>query len=220
MCNLIAALTPEAELALVKAAKAGENGAFEILVRAYEHRIFKVANYIAQNREDAEDIVQDSFLKAFQNLGQFREEAKFYTWLVRIVVNDALMKLRRRRMMKMISIDAEPEYEDAAGPIEIVDARATPEESLRQQQLQKHLGKAIRELRPLFRVVFVLRDVQGLSILETAEALNISVPLVKTRLLRARLKLRRRLDVHFGNPLASSRQRYAGFEQLRQAAGM
>lgn len=220
MCGPAEALTTEAELALVKAAKSGDNRAFEALVRAYEYRIFKVANYIAQNREDAEDIVQDSFLKAYQNLGQFREEAKFYTWLVRIVVNDALMKLRRRRMMKMISIDAEPEREEAAMPIEIVDLRANPEQSLRQQQLQKHLTRAVRELRPLFRVVFVLRDVQGLSILETAEALNISVPLVKTRLLRARLKLRRRLDVHFGNPISSPRERFAGVQQLRQAAGM
>src|SRR5579859_5800744 len=138
MCGPAEVLTTEAELALVKAAKSGDNRAFEVLVRAYEHRIFKVANYIAQNREDAEDIVQDSFLKAYQNLRQFREEAKFYTWLVRIVVNDALMKLRRRRMMKMISIDAEPEREESAMPIEIVDSRATPEESLRQQQLQKH----------------------------------------------------------------------------------
>ena len=219
MLNAAEALTPEVESALVKAAKSGNNSAFEALVRAYEHRIFKVAHYIAQNREDAEDIVQDSFLKAYQNLGQFREESKFYTWLVRIVVNDALMKLRRRRLMKMVSIDAAPEHEESAVPIEIVDVRANPEQRLRQQQLQKHLTKAVRELRPLFRVVFVLRDVQGLSILETAEALNISVPLVKTRLLRARLKLRRRLDVHFGNPLSPPRERYAG-AQLRQAAGM
>ena len=218
MLSTAESLAATSELALVRAAKMGDNRAFEELVRSYEHRIFKVANYIAQNREDAEDIVQDSFLKAYQNLAQFREESKFYTWLVRIVVNDALMKLRRRRMMKMISIDASPEHEENSLPIEIVDSRANPEQRLRQQQLQKHLTKAVRELRPLFRVVFVLRDVQGLSILETAEALNISVPLVKTRLLRARLKLRRRLDVHFGNPVAAPRESFAPGLALRQAA--
>jgi len=211
-------LAAASELALVRAAKMGDNGAFEELVRSCEHRIFKVANYIAQNREDAEDIVQDSFLKAYQNLAQFREESKFYTWLVRIVVNDALMKLRRRRMMKMVSLDGSPEHEDTLPPIEIVDSRANPEQRLRQQQLQKHLGKAIGELRPLFRTVFVLRDVQGLSILETAEALNISVPLVKTRLLRARLKLRRRLDVHFGNGVIAPRQGFAAALPSRQVA--
>src|SRR6476661_10909096 len=93
------------ELALVKAAKAGDVSAFEELVRRYDRNVFRIANHITQNREDAEDVVQDAFLKAYQNLERFQEQSKFYTWLVRIAVNEALMKLRRRRPERTVSLD-------------------------------------------------------------------------------------------------------------------
>src|SRR5512142_3464658 len=91
------------EMVLVRAAKAGDIGAFEQLVRKYDRNVFRIANHITQNREDAEDVVQDAFLKAFQNLEQFQGQSKFYTWLVRIAVNEALMRLRRRRPERMVS---------------------------------------------------------------------------------------------------------------------
>lgn len=186
------------ESALVAAAKGGNRQSFAELVARYDRRMFRIAHYIVQNREDAEDVVQDSFLKAFENLAGFREESRFYTWIVRIVVNDALMKLRRRRTGQTIFLDERDEQDERAMPLEIADVNPDPEQALHQHQLRVQLGRAIKQLKPSFRAVFVLRDIQGLSIFETAEALGISVPLVKTRLLRARLRLRKRLNAFFG----------------------
>ena len=93
------------ELALVEAAKAGDDAAFEELVRRYDRNVFRIAQHITQNREDAEDVVQDAFVKAYTNLKQFQGQSKFYTWLVRIAVNEALMKLRRRRPERTVSLD-------------------------------------------------------------------------------------------------------------------
>ena len=100
------------ELALVQAAKGGDVGAFEELVKRYDRNVFRIAQHITQNREDAEDVVQDAFLKAYSNLGQFQGQSKFYTWLVRIAVNEALMKLRRRRPERMVSLDEEVKTEE------------------------------------------------------------------------------------------------------------
>src|SRR5213079_2644889 len=102
------------ELALVRAAKRGDMGAFEQLVKRYDRNIFRIAQHITQNREDAEDVVQDAFLKSFQNLEQFQEQSKFYTWLVRIAVNEALMKLRRRKTSKTVSLDEDVETEEGS----------------------------------------------------------------------------------------------------------
>src|SRR5919197_2244857 len=93
------------ELTLVQAAKAGDVAAFEELVKRYDRNIFRIAQHITQNREDAEDVVQDAFLKAYENLDQFQGNSKFYTWLVRIAVNESLMKLRRRKTSKTVSMD-------------------------------------------------------------------------------------------------------------------
>src|SRR5574342_612868 len=109
------------ELALVQAAKGGDIGAFEELVKRYDRNVFRIAQHITQNREDAEDVVQDAFLKAYGNLGQFQGQSKFYTWLVRIAVNEALMKLRRRRPERMVSLDEEVKTEDDSVPREVAD---------------------------------------------------------------------------------------------------
>src|ERR1700687_624987 len=106
------------ELALVQAAKSGDVGSFEELVRRYDRNVFRIAQHITQNREDAEDVVQDAFLKAYTNLSQFQGQSKFYTWLVRIAVNEALMKLRRRRPERMVSLDEEVKTEDDSVPRE------------------------------------------------------------------------------------------------------
>jgi RNA polymerase sigma-70 factor (ECF subfamily) len=185
------------ELALVAAAKAGEVAAFEELVRRYDRNVFRIAQHITQNREDAEDVVQDAFLKAYSNLGQFQGQSKFYTWLVRIVVNEALMKLRRRRPERMVSLDEDVKTEDDSVPREVADWSPNPEQLYSQSQLHDILSKTIQGLPPGFRTVFVLRDVEGLSTEETAEALGLSIPAVKSRLLRARLQLRERLSRFF-----------------------
>src|SRR5512142_3295959 len=188
------------ELALVTAAKAGDMGAFEELVRRYDRNVFRIAQHITQNREDAEDVVQDAFLKAFQNLEQFQGQSKFYTWLVRIAVNEALMKLRKRRPERFVSLDEDVKTEEDSMPREVADWSPNPEQQYSQAELRDILGKTIQGLPPSFRTVFVLRDVEGLSTEETAEALGLSIPAVKSRLLRARLQLRERLSKYFKAP--------------------
>ena len=188
---------PSEESILVDAARAGDIGAFESLVRRYDRNVFRIAQHITQNREDAEDVVQDAFLKAYQNLGQFQGQSKFYTWLVRIAVNEALMRLRRRRPERMVSIDEDVKTEQDSMPREIADWSPNPEQQYTQSELKDILGKTIQGLPPSFRTVVVLRDVEGLSTEETASALELSVPAVKSRLLRARLQLRERLNKYF-----------------------
>jgi RNA polymerase sigma-70 factor (ECF subfamily) len=194
---------PGGELALVRAAKAGDISAFEQLVKRYDRNIFRLAQHITQNREDAEDVVQEAFLKAYTHLNGFQEQSKFYTWLVRIAVNESLMKLRRRRADKTVSLDQEIETEDNSMPREVADWSPNPEQVYTQSEMNQILTKTIGGLPGGFRTVFVLRDVEGLSTEETAEALQLSVPAVKSRLLRARLQLRERLSKYFQKPRVS-----------------
>ena len=185
------------ELALVQSAKGGDVAAFEELVRRYDRNVFRIAQHITQNREDAEDVVQEAFLKAYGNLAQFQGQSKFYTWLVRIAVNEALMKLRRRRPERMVSLDEDVKTEDDSVPREVADWAPNPEQLYNQSELHEILTRTIQGLPPGFRTVFVLRDVEGLSTEETAEALGLSILAVKSRLLRARLQLRERLSRYF-----------------------
>jgi RNA polymerase sigma-70 factor, ECF subfamily len=185
------------EMALVHAAKRGDLEAFSQLVNRYDRNIFRIAQHITHNEEDAQDVVQDAFLKAYQNLDQFQENSKFYTWLVRIAVNEALMRLRKRRTDRTVSLDEDVETEEGSMPREVADWSPNPEQLYGQSELGDILKKTIQGLPPGFRTVFVLRDVEGLSTEETAEMLGLSVPAVKSRLLRARLQLRERLARYF-----------------------
>src|SRR4051812_2821122 len=185
------------ELVLVQAAKGGDVSAFEDLVHRYDRNVFRIAQHITQNREDAEDVVQDAFLKSYENLKNFQEQSKFYTWLVRIAVNEALMRLRRRRPERMVSLDEEVKTEEDSMPREVADWSPNPEQQYSQAELKDILTRTIQGLPSSFRTVFVLRDVEGLSTEETAEALDLSIPAVKSRLLRARLQLRDRLNKYF-----------------------
>ena len=191
---------PSEELVLVRAAKGGDDGAFNQLVKRYDRNVFRIAQNITQNREDAEDVVQDAFLKAYTNLQQFQEQSKFYTWLVRIAVNEALMKLRRRRPERTVSLDEEIQIGEDSVPREVADWSPNPEQNYNQAELREILTKTIQGLPPGFRAVFILRDVEGLSTEETADALELSIPAVKSRLLRARLQLRERLNRFFAKP--------------------
>jgi RNA polymerase sigma-70 factor, ECF subfamily len=188
------------DLDLVDKVRAGDMGAYEQLVRQYERRVFRIAQNITQNREDAEDVVQDAFLKAYRNINRFQGNSKFYTWLVRIAVNEALMKLRKRRTSRVVSMDDEVQTEEGAIPREFADWSPNPEQLYGREELNEILSKTIQGLPPAFRTVFTLRDVDGLSTEETAEALKLSVPAVKSRLLRARLQLRERLARYFKKP--------------------
>jgi len=201
--TLMATIQPIAEneqhpdVALVEKARAGDVSAYDQLVRKYDRQIFRIAQHITQNREDAEDVMQDAFLKAYEKLDQFQGNSKFYTWLVRIAVNESLMRLRRRRTGKMVSIDEDVETEEGSVPRDLADWAPDPEQNYTQSELGEILRKTIQGLPQGFRVVFVLRDVEGLSTEETAETLGLSIPAVKSRLLRARLQLRERLSRYF-----------------------
>jgi len=185
------------DVALVERVRAGDISAYDTLVRKYERQVFRIAQHITQNREDAEDVMQDAFLKAYEKLDQFQGNSKFYTWLVRIAVNESLMRLRKRRTGKMVSIDEDLETEEGTVPRDLADWAPDPEQNYSQAELGRILEKTIKGLPPGFKVVFELRDVQGLSTEDTAEALGLSVPAVKSRLLRARLQLRERLSRYF-----------------------
>jgi RNA polymerase sigma-70 factor, ECF subfamily len=184
------------EPVLVAAAKSGDTSAFETLVNRYERKIFRLTQNITQNREDAEDAMQEAFLKAYEHLGDFEGNSRFYTWLVRIAVNQALMKLRRRRP-NVVSLDEEIDTGEDMVPRDVEDWGPSPIERYEQTELGEILAKVIAELDPPFRIVFQLRDIEQLSTEETAEALGLSVPAVKSRLLRARLKLRQKLNQFF-----------------------
>jgi len=182
------------DIALVERARAGDQAAFEQLVRQYDRQIFRVAQHITQNREDAEDLPQDVFLKAYGKLDQFQGNSKFSTWLVRIAVNESLMRLRKRKTSRTVSMDQEVQTEDGSIPRDFADWSPNPEQIYGQSELGDILRKTINGLPPGFRTVFTLRDIENLSTEETAEALGLSVPAVKSRLLRARLQLRERLS--------------------------
>jgi RNA polymerase sigma-70 factor, ECF subfamily len=185
------------DVLLVERARQGDMAAFEKLVRQYDRQVFRIAQHIVQNREDAEDVVQDAFLKAYEKLDQFQGNSKFYTWLVRIAVNEALMRLRKRRTGRMVSIDEDVETEEGSMPRDLADWSPDPEAMYGQSEMADILRRTIQGLPPGFRVVFVLRDVDGLSTEETADTLGLSIPAVKSRLLRARLQLRERLSRYF-----------------------
>jgi RNA polymerase sigma-70 factor (ECF subfamily) len=188
------------DIALVERVRQGDLAAFEQLMQQYDRKIFRIAQHITQNREDAEDIVQDTFLKAFTKIEQFQGNAKFYTWLVRIAVNESLMRLRKRRSSKTVSMDEEIQTEEGSMPRDFADWSPNPEQQYRQAELTEMLRRNVQKLTPDFRAVFVLRDIDGLSTEETAEALGLSIPAVKSRLLRARLQLRERLSRYFRVP--------------------
>ncbi len=184
------------ELQLVTAARGGDISAFESLVNRYESKIFRLGMNITGNREDAEDVMQEAFLKAYQHLPEFEGNSRFYTWLVRIAVNQALMKLRKRRP-NQVSLDEEIETGDDSFFRDVEDWGPSPAERFEQTQLHEILNTAISELDPSFRIVFQLRDIEEMSTEETADVLHLSVPAVKSRLLRARLKLRQKLNRYF-----------------------
>lgn len=185
------------EITLVAQSREGDAEAYGQLVRRYQGKIFRLAQHITQNREDAEDVLQETFLKAYEHLDQFQGNSKFYTWIVRIAVNQALMKLRRRKNDKSVSMDDAIDTGEDTIVREIAAWDENPEERLSREEIGGILDSAVESLETPYRSVFVLRDIEELSTEETAEALGLSVPAVKSRLLRARLQLREKLTRQF-----------------------
>jgi RNA polymerase sigma-70 factor, ECF subfamily len=182
---------------LVEQCKKGHQAAFDELMTRYHPAALKVALSIVRDRQDAEDEVQNAFWKAFEHIGQFNKDAKFSTWLTRIVVNQCLMKLRRTRRTRYTYIDDVLVGEEIVS-LDLKDSRRTPEQALGRHEVANVLYDEIRRTPPLLRNVFLLRDVEQRPMPEVAQLLGISVAAAKSRLLRARAELRNRMQRHYG----------------------
>lgn len=183
---------------LVQRCQTGDQRAFGELVKRHQNSAMKVALSIVRDKLDAEDEVQNAFWKAYQHISQFQQDAKFSTWLTRIVVNQCLMKLRQARRVKFAYLDdAQPG--DEMLTFELKDFRQSPEQQLGQLEVAHVLKHEIKRTPPLLRTVFLLRDVEQRPMPEVAERLGISVAAAKSRLLRARAELRERMGRHFGD---------------------
>jgi RNA polymerase sigma-70 factor (ECF subfamily) len=198
MFNQTATVNDYADDELVIRAQESDQAAFGELMRRTSSASFKLAVSILRDRQEAEDEVQNSYLSAWRHIPQFQREAKFSTWMSRIVVNQCLMRLRKLRAANFLYLDDEVCTEDGGRQRELTDIRATPERSLGNKELSDVLQREIRRLPPLLRDVLVLRDVEELSSEEVAGRLNISTSAVKSRLLRARRLLRDCLEKHGG----------------------
>ncbi len=189
---------------LVRRAKAGELEAFAAMVARHERVVYSLARRIVQQDQDAEDVTQQAFLSALEGLGSFREAASFATWLQRIATYAALKVLRKRKGLPTVSLEAatEPQegYDTVPHPEFIADWKQSPSELVEREETRRLLDEALAKLDEKHRVIFLLRDVEGLSVKETAEALGLSEANVKVRLLRARLQLRELLTRKFGDP--------------------
>ena len=192
------------DVELVHRAKAGDLAAFEELVTGHERQIYSLVYRILQNSHDSEDVTQQAFLSAVENLAKFREESSFATWLYRIATFAALKVIRKRKGLDTVSLEeaTEPreDYDSIPHPEYIADWKQSPEQLVERNETQRLLDDALTKLDEKHRLVFLLRDVEGLSVAETAEALGLSESNVKMRLLRARLQLREELTRTLGDP--------------------
>ena len=179
------------ERELMQRVLAGETDLFYDLIRPYERAVFLAATSILRNEADGEEVAQEAMLKAFKNLGRFRQESKFSTWLIQITINEAKMKLRKDRRHLYEALENGHRSDDGDYiPTDFADWREIPSEALEQAELRQALQKALQTLPEKYRTVLILRDVQQLSITETAQALGITEENVKTRTSRARLQMR------------------------------
>jgi RNA polymerase sigma-70 factor (ECF subfamily) len=192
----------------LKALKAGDRDAFARLVDETSGHIYRVAVQILGDDQDAEDVLQETYIKAFRALPDFEGRSSLTTWLYRIAVNEALMLVRKRKPQALSVEESAPFEEDAESEeMQIVDFCCLPEGELLSSESRRFLDQAIQKLSENLRVVFVMRDIEGLSIQDTAEALNLSENNVKIRLMRARLRLRQELSVYFGGKIQEINRR-------------
>jgi RNA polymerase sigma-70 factor, ECF subfamily len=192
----------EQEPLSLAALQAGDKAEFARLVDMYSNQIYRLGMKILGDPNDAEDVLQETFIKAYRSLPSFEGRSSISTWLYRIAANEALMLVRKRKPETyIVSSDGDSEDEDISPPQQIVDWCCLPENELLSSEAKQFLDQAVEKLSPNLRIVFILRDIQGLSIRETAEVLKISEMAVKTRLLRARLQLREELSAYYGEKL-------------------
>lgn len=203
------------DIPLVRAANNGDISAFEELVKRYERKLFRIARNVMHNTEDAEDVVQSTFLKAYQHLKQFQENAKFSTWLIRIALNESFMGIRKKRSIREQSLDGDFTT-DADGsdraprsliPVDVTDWAPDPESLYGATEFREILTSCLHKLSPALKIVFLLRDVEGYSISETSGILDLNANAVKSRLARARLQLREDLSQYFSVRSLAARTR-------------
>jgi RNA polymerase sigma-70 factor (ECF subfamily) len=191
--------TPDTTGYDLAALRSGDRAEFARLVNGTSAQIYRLGLKMLGDSNDAEDVLQETYLKALRALPAFEGRSSLITWLYRIAVNEALMVIRRRRPMISVEDDGSEDEEGPGEPLQIVDFCCMPEHELLSGEAQRFMDKAVQKLSTGLRAVFVLRDIEGLSIKDTAEALNLSEMNVKTRLLRARLKLREELSGYYLN---------------------
>ncbi len=197
----------EEELSLT-ALQAGDSVEFARLVDAYSAQIYRLALKMLADPNDAEDVLQETFIKAYRSLPSFEGRSSLLTWLYRIATNESLMVLRKRKpQQELLESDRQGDEDEEAEELQIVDWCCMPERELLSSESRRFLDQAMEKLSPALKVVFLLRDVQGLSIKETAEVLEVSEAAVKTRLLRARLQLRDELSSYFGERMAEKQKK-------------
>lgn len=193
-----------ADAELVNRAKAGDLDAFETLTTRYEQRVFSLAMRMLRQEQDAEDVTQQTFLSALENLSGFRGEASFATWLFRIATHAALKVIRKHKGLKTVSLEEATEetgqVDSIPHPEFIADWRHSPAQLVQKREIQRLLDEALAQLDEKHRLVFLLRDVEGFSVKETADALGLTEANTKVRLLRARLQLREQLTQSLGDP--------------------
>lgn len=195
---------PSSDEALIARAKTGDFEAFEELVGRYQDKVYRLAFRFVRNETDAKEIVQDTLLSVWRKLDGFKGDSQFGSWLFRVTANAALMRLRSQRRHAEVSTEElppgfldnpQPSYGQILSPGENWSKR--PDDELQSEELRQRIQKAVDALPEIYRTVFLVRDVDGLSTEETAEALGLSVPTVKTRLHRARIALRESIGEYF-----------------------
>ena len=198
-------MTAREESSFLTAAKHGDSAAFEMLCKQSTNAVFHVARRMMRSNEDAEDVVQESFQLAFVHLQSFNGNSRFSTWLCRIAINAALMKLRKKRHPWPVSLDESPETEEPSSRIDVEDQGPNPEQLYAQEEQQRFLSEAMNALTPGMRKAIELRELGERSTEETARIMGISVSAVKARVFHGRRKLRDTLNHFAGSAWASAR---------------
>lgn len=187
--------------------RSGNRAEFAKLIDAHSNQIYRLALKMLSNPQDAEDVLQTTFLKAFQNINKFEGRSKISTWLYRIATNEALMIIRKQRPEVDISEESDEDNNDINSPVQFIDWCCLPESEMVSSESKVELDNAIQRLSEALRIVFILRDIEGLSIQETSKVLNLTETAVKTRLLRARLNLREQLSAYYGDRLLAGEKK-------------
>lgn len=193
---------------MIAAVLAGEIQLYHELIRPYERSVYVMALSYMKNEADAEDVAQQAFVRAFRKLSSFRAESRFSTWLISITINEARTCLRRQALVRMEPLDQLPDDDKGISPALLRDWREIPSEALERGEVRVLIQRAVEQLPDIYREVFLLRDVEELTIKETAEALNVSIPSVKVRLHRARLMLQKQLAPQLRTVNQTSKRRW------------